>query len=55
MLGYIDPGSGSMMIQIIAGSIIGGLFFLKTSWGNLKLIVRKTIHNLQQNAGISGK
>lgn len=26
ILGYIDPGSGSVMLQLIAGGVIGGLF-----------------------------
>ena len=31
-LTYIDPGTGSLIIQIIIGSFIGGLFMLKVFW-----------------------
>ena len=40
-MAYIDPGSGSMMLQLIAGAVVGGLFVLKTSWGKLKYIFGK--------------
>lgn len=30
MVAYIDPGSGSLMIQLIIGSLLGALLFAKT-------------------------
>jgi len=37
MLLYIDPGTGSTIIQIIIAGIIGGLFAIKLFWQNVKL------------------
>ena len=36
MMGYIDPGSGSMILQLIAGSVIGGLFAVKCGWRRIR-------------------
>lgn len=33
---YIDPGTGSLIIQIIIGSFVGGLFLLKVFWGKVR-------------------
>lgn len=32
---YIDPGTGSLIIQIVIGSLIGGFFLLKVFWGKV--------------------
>lgn len=33
---YIDPGSGSMVVQLVVAAIAGGLFTLKVYWRRLK-------------------
>jgi hypothetical protein len=33
---YIDPGSGSYLIQMIIAAILGGLFFFKNMWWKIK-------------------
>jgi hypothetical protein len=33
---YIDPGSGSMLLQIIAGAILGAGVVVKTYWSRIK-------------------
>jgi hypothetical protein len=39
---YIDPGTGSMLIQVLAAAIFGALFTMKTWLGSFKaLFVRK--------------
>jgi hypothetical protein len=35
-MAYIDPGSGSVVIQSIIAAITGGLFVLKTYWYKIK-------------------
>lgn len=35
-LAYIDPGAGSMLIQILIGSIAAGAVFFKLYWHKLK-------------------
>ena len=32
---YLDPGTGSFIIQILAASALGGLFAIKTFWRNI--------------------
>lgn len=33
---YLDPGSGSFLIQIVAATLAGGGYFLKTNWDKIK-------------------
>jgi hypothetical protein len=33
--GYIDPGSGSYLFQMIIGGVLGALFLLKLYWRKL--------------------
>ncbi len=32
---YIDPGTGSMILQGIIGGVAGGLFILRTYWAKV--------------------
>jgi hypothetical protein len=38
---YIDPGSGSLFLQLIAGAVLGASVFVKTYWQNVKSFFRK--------------
>ncbi|MEI7736816.1 MAG: hypothetical protein WCI49_15215 [Ferruginibacter sp.] len=33
---YLDPGSGSYLLQVIIAAILGGLMFFKNFWIKLK-------------------
>lgn len=33
---YLDPSTGSYVIQMIVAGLLGGLFAVKTFWRNLK-------------------
>lgn len=33
---YIDPGSGSYLVQVIIAAILGGLFWFKNLWRRLR-------------------
>lgn len=35
VLAYVDPGTGSYLIQLLIASILGSLFVLKTYWRKL--------------------
>jgi hypothetical protein len=37
---YFDPGTGSMVLQLLMASILGFIFTLKTYWGNFKAFVK---------------
>lgn len=34
---YIDPGSGSYLVQAVIAAILGSLFFFKNAWMQVKL------------------
>ena len=38
---YLDPGSGSYLIQIIIASVAGAGYLLKANWGRVKDIFSK--------------
>jgi hypothetical protein len=33
---YIDPGSGSYLVQVIIAAILGGAFWIKKFWRKIK-------------------
>lgn len=41
LLIYIDPGSGSMILQLIAGGVIAATMFVKTYWFRIKSFFKK--------------
>jgi hypothetical protein len=38
---YIDPGSGSLILQILIGGSLAGLLFIKNFWLRIKSFFRK--------------
>jgi len=44
---YLDPGSGSLILQVILAILLGGLFVLRSYWNKIKDGVRQ-IFNRQQ-------
>ena len=38
-LAYLDPGTGSYILQAAIGALLGGLFILKTFWRNIKTFI----------------
>ncbi|MEJ2486676.1 MAG: hypothetical protein P8Y72_18260 [Anaerolineales bacterium] len=39
--GYLDPGSGSFILQVILASLVGIGFVLRGYWGKVKGLFRK--------------
>jgi hypothetical protein len=35
-LGYLDPGTGSFLLQLLLATFLGGLFLVKAFWGRIK-------------------
>ena len=33
---YLDPGSGSLILQLILAALLGGLFILRSYWKKIK-------------------
>ena len=42
LLLYIDPGSGSYLVQMIIAGVLAGLFYFKNLWWKLKAFFSKT-------------
>jgi hypothetical protein len=40
---YIDPASGSYLLQILAAAALGGLFAFRSAWKNVKGFVRNRV------------
>ncbi|HEX7556682.1 MAG TPA: hypothetical protein VF338_08660 [Leptolinea sp.] len=39
---YLDPGSGSFILQVLLAALLGGAFAIKTYWKSIKRIFIKT-------------
>jgi hypothetical protein len=39
-LGYIDPGTGSMLLQVIVGGVAAAAVGIKVFWGRLLAFLR---------------
>jgi hypothetical protein len=42
ILAYIDPGSGSILLQLLIGSIVGLGFFFRDGIGRLFRVFKRT-------------
>ncbi len=38
---YVDPGSGSYLIQLIIAAVLGVAFYFKSGWNYLKSFFRR--------------
>jgi TRAP-type uncharacterized transport system fused permease subunit len=38
---YIDPGSGSYLVQVIIAGVLGALFYFKGLWFKIKGVFRR--------------
>lgn len=38
---YVDPGSGSYLIQVIIAAVLGALFYFKNLWWKIKAFFYK--------------
>lgn len=55
---YLDPGTGSFILQVLAAGALGGLFAVKTFWGNITTFFsnilsknKKTADSVKRNNG----
>jgi len=37
---YIDPGTGSLIIQVLIGALVGGLVVAKIFWSRIKIFFK---------------
>jgi len=39
---YLDPGSGSVLIQLLIAGLLGAAFILKASWSKIKAFLSRS-------------
>jgi hypothetical protein len=39
---YLDPGSGSFILQILIATLVGSVFLIKVYWKKIKAFFKKT-------------
>ena len=40
---YLDPGSGSFILQLLIAAILGGLVAIRAYWGRIKTYVKRLL------------
>lgn len=45
VLGYLDPGSGSLLLQVLIAGLLSGVFFLKLWLSTLRTSVGRLFKN----------
>ena len=50
---YLDPGTGSMLIQMIIGGIVAALFTIKMYWYRLKEFIKKIFGRSNQDDNVN--
>jgi hypothetical protein len=45
LLAYLDPGSGSLLLQLLIAGLLSGMFFMKSSL----IVVRASLGRLFRN------
>ncbi len=40
-MAYLDPGSGSYLLQLLIAGLLGGIFVVRASWDKIKNLFRK--------------
>ena len=52
---YIDPGTGSYVIQLLLAAVVGGLFALKIFWKNVKTFFKNLFQGGKKPENTSGE
>ncbi|HEY46927.1 MAG: hypothetical protein AMJ88_02685 [Anaerolineae bacterium SM23_ 63] len=40
-MAYLDPGSGSYLLQLLIAGLLGSLFVIRASWDRIKTFFRR--------------
>jgi hypothetical protein len=49
ILSYIDPGVGSIIIQLVIGVLAGSIYYVKVQWAKVKLLFKKLFKKNEQD------
>ncbi len=39
---YLDPGSGSILLQVLIGGLLGAAFLVRAFWGRIKGLFKRS-------------
>jgi hypothetical protein len=45
---YLDPGSGSFVLQLVIAALLGGLFIIKGYWIKIKTFILGLFHKKEK-------
>ncbi len=45
LLAYLDPGSGSLLLQVLIAGLLSGMFFMKSYLGMVRASVTRLFKN----------
>lgn len=48
LIAYLDPGSGSLLIQLIIAALVGAGIFIRSRWEKVKNIFRKSSSEIEE-------
>ena len=54
ILAYIDPGTGSYVLQILIAGLVGGAFALKMFWRNVTAFLSRIFRGKDASKGNDG-
>ena len=49
--GYLDPGTGSYILQLLIGGLLGGLFAIGLFWKRVIAYVKRIFRSRKDDAG----
>ena len=49
--GYLDPGTGSYIIQLLVGGLLGGLFAIGLFWKRVIAYIKRIFRSRKDDAG----
>lgn len=49
--GYLDPGTGSYIVQLLVGGLLGGLFAVGIFWKKVLAFIKRIFTPRKDNAG----
>jgi hypothetical protein len=48
ILSYLDPGTGSLLIQLLLGALLSTLFFVKVFWKKIKGVFKRSDESTEE-------
>ena len=51
---YLDPGTGSYILQLVLGFLLGGVFAIKIFWTKIKTFLKKLVFKKKKSEQLDG-